>query len=426
MPNSRMLRRQLDQTLRTDADLDAFCLDYFPDVFRRFGTQMERTQKVNLLLQLVPDHRQILRQLPLGAAAPSGLAFSPSAFAPLLGTGAVLLLVLVVGLWPRLLPPPAAPRDAIHTLHSEGGGTKSVLAPPVTGMAYIRGGDFVMGSSPAEVQHALGLCQGNSDSCPPSLFTAEQPQRSIVISDFYLDVTEVTNTAYAAWLDAQLALPAGRDSVRFHPEKSQLILGAEARVDGAGAFNGLLFAASGQIVRVTTRPGWGNRPVVQISWQAAQRYCAAYGKRLPTEAEWEYAARSGSRRIFPWGSTAPSCTGVAFGRSPGGLCQGAEHTASVATMPLDVSPAPESVHDLGGNVAEWVMDWYLPTYPACIPPCRNPVVTAPDRTLPARVVRGGDAQGRAVDTRAARRAWLPPSDAKSNVGFRCAMDAPAH
>ena len=57
---------------------------------------MERTQKVNLLLQLVPDHRQILRQLPLGAAAPSGLAFSPSAFAPLLGTGAVLLLVLVV------------------------------------------------------------------------------------------------------------------------------------------------------------------------------------------------------------------------------------------------------------------------------------------------------------------------------------------
>ena len=272
-------------------------------------------------------------------------------------------------------PPPAEPVKIADTTPTKSpkvgsGETGTEIAcdgEAPSGMVCIPGGPFWRGAD-----------DGKPD---------EKPRNRALVSPFFLDTYEVTNDQYFRCVEAGRCDPP----IKYYP----------------------LFAHAKQ-------------PVVAVSWYEAYDFCKFAGKRLPTEAEWEYAARSGSRRIFPWGSTAPSCTGVAFGRSPGGLCQGAEHTASVATMPLDVSPAPESVHDLGGNVAEWVMDWYLPTYPACIPPCRNPVVTAPDRTLPARVVRGGDAQGRAVDTRAARRAWLPPSDAKSNVGFRCAMDAPAH
>jgi formylglycine-generating enzyme required for sulfatase activity len=156
--------------------------------------------------------------------------------------------------------------------------------------------------------------------------------------------------------------------------------------------------------------------VVQVTWEGARWYCETIGKRLPGEVEWELAARGPQRRAFPWGDEREvSCDDAIHGRGKGLPC-GGDRPAAVASAPRDRTP--EGVHDLGGNVAEWVLDVLAPHDPSCTEGC----VHAPAGSLAARVVRGGYFDGLAESLRASGRSRQPPGATSVNLGFRCAKE----
>ena len=153
-----------------------------------------------------------------------------------------------------------------------------------------------------------------------------------------------------------------------------------------------------------------DHPATMVSWSDAAGYCRSRGKRLPTEAEWEYAARGSEGRIYPWGNTPPTPFRACF--------------QNRGTLPVDSLPegtSPEGIHHLAGNVAEWVSDWYAPGYYA-ISPESNPQGPAEGDY---RVVRGGSWNQSSGELRASAREYHNPDRGAEHIGFRCARDAPS-
>jgi formylglycine-generating enzyme required for sulfatase activity len=173
------------------------------------------------------------------------------------------------------------------------------------------------------------------------------------------------------------------------------------------------------------------QPKVGVSWHAAVAFCAAHGKHLPTEAEWEKAARGTDGRRFPWGDAPATCERAVIqdhrGRSCGVRKRGSEpeigRTAEVGSRP----PNPYGLHDLAGNAWEWVADWYSESYAACGAQCAGPDPRGPcDGASPCpghrrKVVRGGSWYWPgAYAASDGRRAHVPGNDPYHHYGFRCA------
>jgi formylglycine-generating enzyme required for sulfatase activity len=229
-------------------------------------------------------------------------------------------------------------------------------------MAYVPAGTFYMGSNSEDELAA----------------EYEKPPREVYLDAFWIDQTEVTVGQYRACVDAGVCSTPRQSSSATRPD---YFFG--------GAFD--------------------DYPVLWVTWDDAVTYCRWVGSRLPTEAEWEMAARGPDGRIFPWGdSWNESCTN-AMNRLG--------DTRPVGSYPCGASPY--NVLDMSGNVWEWVNDWFSDTYYADAP-TSNP--QGPSQGS-QRAVRSGSWYSRLAWQRSANRGSAKPDFADDDIGFRCAQDA---
>jgi formylglycine-generating enzyme required for sulfatase activity len=173
----------------------------------------------------------------------------------------------------------------------------------------------------------------------------------------------------------------------------------------------------------TTNKDWLLRanPVTRVSWESAQGYCQWIGGRLPTEAEWEYAARGGvADRIFPWGDTPDPDQANMFGKAKdkSKRDQWDEYTSAPVGS---FEGNPWGLMDVSGNVREWVFDWYDPAYykPDAMTDPKGPQSSP----VKERVVRGGDFYSKIKMLRLSSREFRPPDESDNRTGFRCVLQS---
>ncbi len=243
--------------------------------------------------------------------------------------------------------------------------------------------DWPAPSSPNVVLPAL--LRGNDGSemvlVPGGVFPMGRDKREVHVDAYYLDVTPVTNRQFLHFVEVTGYRPVDPQARRFlsHLDRGRL------------------------------RPGREDHPVVFVSWHDARAYSDWVGKRLPTEAEWEKAARGVSGRKYPWGRREPSAQHANFG-SPRGS------TAPVRARPEGVSPY--GVFDLAGNVWEWCSDSDDPDFYAS-GPSNNPHNTGAAAAA-KRVMRGGSYLYGARSLRAYARTSFDSDYRLADGGFRCA------
>ena len=217
---------------------------------------------------------------------------------------------------------------------------------------------------------------GSTDGMPD-----EKPPHTVDLAAFYMDQYEVTNAHYKTCVDAK-ACPL--------PSK-----------------------VSGPILSGTYgSPEYDNSPVIWVDWDHAKTYCAWRGARLPTEAEWEKAARGTDGRMYPWGNTIdPTIANY------GGNVKDPYDGELGKTTPVDLYPSgqsPYGIYDMAGNVWEWVADWY-DVYPGGDASAND---AFGQKTY--RVLRGGGWNDDPSSLRTTFRGGNTPETAVNYIGFRCA------
>ncbi len=275
----------------------------------------------------------------------------------------------------QLTPSPVATSLPTPTLPSDIAVTDMGITQAGVSMIHVPGGKFAMGSSVGDLA---------------------QPVHDVTLAPYYIDQYEVTNDRWAACVAAGGCSPPTKTT----SDDGRPYYGVDA---------------------------FGNYPVIYINWLEADAYCRWRGARLPTEAEWEMAARwdpdTNEVSEYPWGNgwdpeRLNYCDSGCYLTDQADLSydDGFAQTAPVGSFPAGVSPL--GIHDMVGNVAEWVADWFASDY-YHVSPAENPAGPA---SGDQRVVRGG-AWGVSLPEllRSTTRSRFVPTERGSGVGFRCAL-----
>jgi formylglycine-generating enzyme required for sulfatase activity len=295
-------------------------------------------------------------------------------------------------------PPPRFPKAAPFSPQSA-----PASAAQHAKMVRIAGGAYTIGS-PA--QHRLAD-------------RAAMPAHTVSIRAFRIDRTEVTNAQFAEFLNALPVTPSGAalggkvGAANIAPQDRPLFLELSSRpspytiidLDDAEALIGVRDG------RFAPNPGYDNHPVTEVTWAGALAYCRWRGARLPSEVEWEAAARGVEGRTFPWGEAMPTTELAVIDRPSGDI------------LPVGSAPrgaTPEGLLDMAGSLLEWTSTLDRP-YPYRADDGRE------DLTLPGeRIVRGGnyvfDDTPERLTTWNRTVSWRNPATGHRQIGFRCAAD----
>ncbi len=273
----------------------------------------------------------------------------------------------------------------------------------VDGMVAVPEGSFLRGSTDEDIDAYVSLCEQAQAACVRDNFLDEQPQRDITLSTFLIDRYEVSNRDFAAFVAASgyqtFAEQQGESTIwNDAVRESQVIPGASWRTPDGPDSN------------IDNRL---DHPVVHVTWADAAAYCASQGKRLPTEAEWEKAARGDADgRRFPWGNEWQT-TFV------NGVLPDERAVGTVAVTEFSEGDSPYGARQMLGNVFEWVADAYDESYFATSPDV-DPALLDDGSGL--RVARGGGWATRAGFFHIGWRRVLGPDTSNNTTGFRCARD----
>lgn len=262
----------------------------------------------------------------------------------------------------------------------------SILSPipaksQVANMSFVPTGEFLMGTNDWEIN--------------------ERPIHSVFVNDFWIDKCEVTNLQYTDFLNRANAQNAiqyennivsknGVDLIRLGNEYCRI------------SFNGVFYIET----------NWEDYPVVEVTWYGAREYANFFSKRLPTEAEWEKAAKNGDGRLYPWGNSEPTSAICNFNGNVGGISPVGNY--------IPQGDSPYGCKDMSGNVFEWCADWFADNYYNSSPydNPQGPTVGT------EKVIRGGHFGSASTFIRTTSRYvnGINPELSSSDIGFRCVID----
>jgi formylglycine-generating enzyme required for sulfatase activity len=312
----------------------------------------------------------------------------------------------------------------------------------IPGMVWIPGGIYDMGAS-----------DGDRMALPH-----EKPKHTVKVDGFYMDETEVTNAQFSRFIEATNYITTAERPVDWELIKQQLPPGTPKPHDSLLLPGSLLFKKTKESVpnlydfsqwwRWTNGANWkqpegkgssidgkDNHPVVHVSYEDAMAYCHWAGRRLPTEAEWEFAARGGKRdKIYFWGDLTDKLSSYVNsweGEFPVDNTQadGFEKSAPVKTYP----PNGYGLYEISGNVWEWTSDWYSSQYYQYCkensitnnPKGPNEAFNPNNPYIDERIIRGGSFLCNAsycASYRVSSRMATDPSTSLEHLGFRTVMD----
>ena len=304
-------------------------------------------------------------------------------------------------------------------------------------MVHITGGTFMMGADNKQAEED------------------EYPKHKVTVSDFWIDVHEVTNAQFRKFVNAKGYITTAEKKPDWEELKKQLPPNTPKPSADKLVAASLVFSAPGHKVDLNNYSQWwrwvpganwkhpdgpkssiagkDNYPVVQVSWDDAIAYCKWAGKRLPTEAEWEYAARGGlQNNIYPWGNEP-----IESGKPKANTWNGSfpdnntQRDGFYGLAPVkSFAPNGYKLYDMAGNVWEWCADWYRNDYykqinsPAGIKNPKGPAASFDplEPYTPKRVARGGSYlcnDSYCSGYRVSRRMKSSYDSGLSNMGFRC-------
>lgn len=309
------------------------------------------------------------------------------------------------------------------------------------GMKWIPGNEILLGAADNE---------GRED---------EYPQHKVKLDGFWMDETEVTNAQFKKYVEATGYITTAEKDVNWEELKKQLPPGTQKPHDSLLVASSLVFTPPSYAVSLNDASQWwswkrganwkhpqgigsdiagkDDDPVVHISWEDAMAYCKWAGKRLPTEAEWEYAAKAGKNQIYPWGNEE-----VENGIPKANTWQGNFPDKNTSwdkfyrVSPVkSFKPNAFGLYDMAGNVWEWCSDWYDASYYKQI---QNSLTANPKGSLksfdpmephsPKKIMKGGSFLCNASyckGYRVSARMKSSPDTGLEHTGFRCVKDDPS-
>jgi formylglycine-generating enzyme required for sulfatase activity len=281
--------------------------------------------------------------------------------------------------------------------------TDTVIISPKDSMPLllVPSGSFLRGMSQEQIDYVYELCP----ACIPDAYTDAVPQNQIQIDEFWIDQHEVTNAQFALFV-ADTAYTTSAQQKGFsvvmpsRASQSITVSGADWRHPNGPE---------------SSIDGLAEHPVMHVSWEDATQYCNWAGRRLPSEAEWEKAARGIDGIIFPWGNEPPDETLLNFNQ---------EHNGTVEVSSFPAGSSPYGAMDMAGNLWEWVQDYYSEDYYSIAPESNPPGPENSGSGRDRHPLRGGSWSSE-MNTEMIRvtttfRFWNYPDFSSNLLGFRCA------